>query len=138
MLLRFLNNQLSMRKSLRRMTVKLLEGARDKGLQNPLVMTSLCILWMTHPLLLVRHMHLQMQMIGKKLSNVRWSRFNPMVRGNSLNDPMVANMWVANGCSRRSLGLMVLLRSTRLGLWPKVTHKKKANIFLTHIHLLLG
>ena len=73
----------------------------------------------------------------KELSKVRWTRFYPMVCGNSLNDPMVANLWVVNGCSRRSLGLIVLLRSTRLGFWPKVTHKRKAKTSLTHTHLLL-
>ena len=51
--------------------------------------------------------------------------------------PYGSNLWVANGCSRRSLGLMVLLRSTRLGLWPKVTHKKKAETSLTRTHQLL-
>ena len=42
---------------------------------------------------------------------------------------MVANLRVVNGRSRRSLGLMVLLRSTRLGLWPKVTQKKEGEDF---------
>ena len=52
-------------------------------------------------------------------------------------EAMVVNLWVVNGCSRRSLGLMVLLRSKRLGLWPKITHKKKAKTSLTHTHRLL-
>jgi hypothetical protein len=56
---------------LRRMTMKFLRGTRDEGLQNPLVMISLCILWMILIPLLQRHMHLQMQMIGKKLFIVR-------------------------------------------------------------------
>ena len=58
--------------------------------------------------------------IDSILSNGTWS---------SLNDPMVANLWVANGCSKRSLRLVVLLRSIRIALWPKVTRKKKANFF---------
>ena len=67
--------------------------SKDKGLQNSLLMISLCTLWTILPRLLPRHMHLQMQMIGKKLSKVRWTRFYPIVRGNSLNDPIVANLW---------------------------------------------
>jgi hypothetical protein len=35
-----------MRKILRRMAMKLLERARDRGLQSPLVMISLCTSWM--------------------------------------------------------------------------------------------
>ena len=44
------------------------------------------------------------------------------------------------GCKwvfKKKLRPMVLLRSTRLGLWPKVTHKKKAKTFLTRTHQLL-
>jgi hypothetical protein len=60
--------------------------------------------------------------IDSILSNGTWS---------SLNDPMVANLWVANGCSKRSLRLVVLLRSIRLALWPMVTRKKKEIFFDT-------
>ena len=73
----------------------------------------------------------------KELSKVRWTRLYPMVCGNSLSDSMVANLWVTNGCLRRNLGLIVLLRNTRLGLWLKVAHKKKAKTFLTRTHPLL-
>ena len=64
-------------------------------------------------------MHLLMQMIGKKLSKVRWTQFFLMGHGNSLNDPRVANQWVVSGYSRRSLSLKVLLASIRLDLLPK-------------------
>ena len=40
-------------------------------------------------------------------------------------------------CSRRSLDLMVLLISTRLGLWLRVIPRRKARISLILIHLLL-
>src|SRR5436190_2279218 len=44
--------------------------------------------------------------------NERWTQFFLMGLGNYLNGPMVVNPWALNGCSKRSLGLMVLLRST--------------------------
>jgi hypothetical protein len=50
---------------------------------------------------------------------------------------MVANLWVASGCSRRSLSLMVLLTSTRLDLWLRVTPRKKVKISLILTHLRL-
>jgi hypothetical protein len=43
----------------------------------------------------------------------------------------------ANRCSRKSLGLMVLLRGTRQGLWPRVIPRKKVKISSILIHLLL-
>ena len=52
----------------------------------------------------------------KKLSRVRWTPFFQIGLGRLLNDSMAVNLWVVGGCSRRSLGLIVLLRSTRLGL----------------------
>jgi hypothetical protein len=45
-----------------------------------------------------------------------------------------ANLWDGNGCSEKILGLMVLLKSTRQGLWPRVIPRKKANIILILIH----
>jgi hypothetical protein len=56
LLLSHLSNHL--KKSLRRMTMKFLRGTRDEGLQNPLVMISLCILWTILLPLLQMHMHL--------------------------------------------------------------------------------
>jgi hypothetical protein len=51
-----------------------------------------------------------------------------------LNVLMGANPWDVNGCSKISLGLMVLLISTRLDLWPRVTpkRKEKTSSILTH------
>jgi hypothetical protein len=37
--------------------IDLHEGARDKGLKNPLVMILSSILWMTYPRHFQRHMH---------------------------------------------------------------------------------
>jgi hypothetical protein len=50
---------------------------------------------------------------------------------------MVVNPWVASGCLKRSLGLLVLLISRRQDLWPRVIPKKKAKISLILVHLLL-
>jgi hypothetical protein len=47
--------------------MKLLYGARDRGLQNPLVMISLCTLRMTLPLLFQKIMHLRMLTTRKKI-----------------------------------------------------------------------
>ena len=44
---------------------------------------------------------------------------------------MVVNLYVANGYSRKSLGLMVQLRGTRHGLWPKDIPKRRVEISLT-------
>jgi hypothetical protein len=83
-------------------TMKLLQGARDEGLQSPLVMMSLCTLWMIIPRPLLRHMHHQMQMIGKKLSKMRWTLFFLMEHGNYQSAPMAVSLWAASGSSRRS------------------------------------
>jgi hypothetical protein len=45
-----------------------------------------------------------------------------------------ASLLAANGCSRKSLGLMVLSRGTRQGLWPKVILKKRVKTSLILIH----
>jgi hypothetical protein len=50
---------------------------------------------------------------------------------------LVVNQLDVSGCSIRSLGLMVLLTSTRLGLWLRVIPRRKAMIFFILIHLLL-
>ena len=47
---------------------------KRKRIANLLVMISLCTLWTILPCLLQRRMHLQMQMIGKKQSKVRWTQ----------------------------------------------------------------
>jgi hypothetical protein len=82
-------------------------------------------------------MHLLMQMIGKKLFVAKWTQFFLMELGSYLNYLLVVNQLVASGCSRRSLDLMVLLTSTRLGLWLRVIPRRKARISLILIHLLL-
>jgi hypothetical protein len=115
----------------------LLKGARDKGLKNPLVMISLCTLWTTLLLSLWKHLHLQMQMIGKEQFRMRWTQFFQMVCGRSLINPMVVNPLVVSGCLKRSSSLMVQLRSTRLGLWLKAILRKKENTSLILTHLLL-
>ena len=68
--------------------------SKRKRIANLLVMISLCTLWTILPCLLQRRMHLQMQMIGKKQSKVRWTQFFLMGHGSSLNDPMVARQCV--------------------------------------------
>jgi hypothetical protein len=59
------------------------------------------------------------------MSNGTWGLLNVLTG---------ANPWDANGCSKRSLCLMVLLISTRLDLWPRVTpkRKEKTSLILTH------
>jgi hypothetical protein len=99
-------------------------------------MISLFISQMILPKQSLRHSHLLMRMIGKKLSVARWTLFSPMQLGSWSKDHMVANLWVTSGCSRRSLSLMVLSTSTRLVLWLRVTPKKKAKISLILTHLL--
>jgi hypothetical protein len=99
------------------------------------VTISLFISLMTLPKAFQRHLHLQMWMIGKKLFVVRWNQFYPTEHGSSLIDYMDANMWVASGCSKRSLGLIVLLISTRLGLWLKVIPRKNEDFFDTYSHI---
>jgi hypothetical protein len=85
----------------------------------------------------LRHLHLLIQMIGKKRSIVRWTQFSLMELGSWLIDHIVINLWVVNGCLQRSLGQMVLLIGTRQALWPRVIPKRKAKISLILIHLLL-
>jgi hypothetical protein len=43
---------------------------------------------------LSRHLHLLMQMIGKKRSVVRWTQFCPMELRSWLTDHMAVNSWV--------------------------------------------
>jgi hypothetical protein len=73
----------------------------------------------------------------KERSVVRWTEFSPMELGSWLIDHMVVKPWVISGCSKRSLGQMVLLISTRQGLWPRVIPKRNVKISLILIHLLL-
>jgi hypothetical protein len=48
------------------------------------------------------HMHHQMQMIGKKLSKMRWTRFFLMEHENYQSAPMAVSPWAASECSKRS------------------------------------
>jgi hypothetical protein len=59
-----------------------------------------------------------------------------MVLGRLLIVPMGANLLDANECSRKSLGLMVQLRGTRL-VAKGITHKRRMKISLILIHQLL-
>jgi hypothetical protein len=68
---------------------------------------------------------------------VRWTRFFLMELGSYLSYLLVVNQLDVSECSRRSLGLMVLLTSTRLGLWLRVIPRRKARMSLILIHLLL-
>jgi hypothetical protein len=52
----------------------------------------------------------------KEAVRMRWTRFFLLELGNYLSCHLVVNLWVVNGCSRRSLSLMVLLTITRFGL----------------------
>jgi hypothetical protein len=61
-----------------------------------------------------------------------------MEPGRSLNVLMDVNRLDASGCSRKILGQIVLLKSSRLGLWPRVIPKKKENIYLILIHQLIS
>src|SRR3954464_7200537 len=135
-LMRFLNtpfrwhimNEL-MRIILWRKTMKLLLGARDRGPQSLLVMISLCTSWMILPLLFQKHMHHRMLTTGKMRFVARWILSWLTEHGKSLIVPMVANLWDVNGCSKkRSLGLMALLKNTRLGSWLRVIPRRKENI----------
>ena len=121
----------------RRMTRKPLVGARDKGLQRPLVMISSCTSWMILPLLFQKRMPLQKLTTGRMRSVARWIPSWLTGHGRSLTVPMVANHWDVSGCSKRSLGPMVRLKSTRLGLWPRAMTSKKRKISLILIHLWL-
>jgi hypothetical protein len=123
--------------SIRRLIVKLLGGARDQGLQSLSVMISLFISWMTLLISLSRHLHLLMQMIGKKWSIVRWTQFSLIKLWSWLIDYMAVNPWVVSECLKRSLSQMVLLISTKHDLWPRVILKRKTKISLIIIHLLL-
>jgi hypothetical protein len=49
-----------------KMTMYQLERVRDLGLQSPLVMITLYILWMTHQVTLKRHIPLLMLTFGRK------------------------------------------------------------------------
>jgi hypothetical protein len=70
----------------------------------------------------------------KEAMKSEWILSCQMELGRLLNVPTGANLWDANGHSKRSLGLMVLLISTRLDLWPWVTpkRKEKTSLILTH------
>jgi hypothetical protein len=88
------------------------------------------------PKIITEAFYLLMRMIGKKLTVARWTPFSPMELGSWSKDRMVANLWVASGCSRRTVSLMVLLTSTRLVLWLRVIPRKKVEISLILTHLL--
>jgi hypothetical protein len=77
---------------LRRMAMKLLERARDRGLQSPLVMISLCTSWMTLLEPLKGHIPLRMLAIGRKQFGVRWTLLCLMVLGRLWSVPMCANL----------------------------------------------
>ena len=68
-----------------------LEKDDNKAPTRSKVTILLCTLWTILPCPLQRHMHIQMQMIGKKQSKVRWTQFFLMEHVSSLNDPMVAS-----------------------------------------------
>ena len=74
---------------------------RDKGLQNPLVMTLLFILWMTCQKYFQRLIHLLMQSIGKRRSIVRWTPSCPMGLGRSLIVQAGGNQLDASGFLKR-------------------------------------
>jgi hypothetical protein len=61
--------------------MKLLEGAKDRGLQSPLVMILLCTLWVILLEPLKRHISLQMLTTGRKQYGVRWILLWLMVFG---------------------------------------------------------
>jgi hypothetical protein len=62
------------------------------------------------------------------MSNRTWKSLNVLISAN-LHD-------IINGCSRKRLGLMVLMKSTRQGLWQGL-YLKKVKIDFIPIHLLL-
>src|SRR3954465_6810748 len=117
-----------------RKTMKLLLGARDRGLQNPLVMISLCTSWMILLLLFQKPMHHRMLTTGKMRFVATWTLSWLTEHGKSLIVPMVANLWDVNGCSKRSLGLMALLKNTRLVSWLRAIPKRKEKISLILMH----
>jgi hypothetical protein len=89
------------------------DNETSKRSKRPLVMISLCTLWMILLEPLKRHIHLLMQTTGRKQSRVRWIQLCQMELGRLLVDLMGANLLGASGCSRKRLGLMVQLRSIR-------------------------
>jgi len=48
---------------------------------------------------------------------------------------MIVNVGVESGCSRRSLSLVLLLRSTRLSLAKRYTQKKDEDFFDTYLNI---
>lgn len=87
------------------------------------------------PSLLQRHVHHQMKMIGRKLSRMRWTQFLRMRPRRLLICLMIVNVGVESGCSRRSLSLVLLLRSTRLSLAKRYTQKKDEDFFDTYLNI---
>jgi hypothetical protein len=78
------------------------------------------------PLLFWKPMHLKMLTTGKKPFAVRWIPSWQMGLGKLLIVLMGANLQDVSGCSRKSLDLTVLLKSTRHALLPRVIPRKKA------------
>src|SRR3954468_1097072 len=117
-----------------RKTMKLLLGARDRGLQSSLVMISLCTTWMILPLLFQKLMHHRMLTTGKMRFVARWIPSWLMEHGKLLIVLMVVNLWDVNGCSKRSLGLMAVLKNTRLGSWLRAIPRRKEKISLILMH----
>jgi len=80
---------------------------------------------------------LLMLAFGRKQHGMRWIQLCPMELGKLLNILMGVTYRIQKKYSRKSLGLMVLLRGTRKCLWPRVIPRKKVKISLILIHLLL-
>jgi hypothetical protein len=72
-------------------TIKLLKRARDKGLQSPLVIISLCTLCTILPKPLKRHIHILMLTTGRKQSRVSWIQLCLIEFGRLLVDLLGAN-----------------------------------------------
>src|SRR3954464_7090598 len=118
-----------------RRTMKLLLGARDRGLQSPLVMISLCTSWMILPLLFQKLMHHRMLTTRNMRFVERWILSWLTEHGKSLIVPMVANLWDVNGCSKIILGLMEVLKNKRLGSWLRNIPRRKEKISLIPMNL---
>src|SRR5207244_2663779 len=69
---------------------------------------------------------------GKKMFIMRWTQFFLTGLGNYLNGPMGVNPWAVSGCSKRSLGLMIIKKYKARLLAKGYTQKEGEDYFDTY------